>query len=210
MSPCFVSNSLTCKAIALLEAFVVLKKPMVITWQDSHLSLKTCAMRTNLFTFVLDIHKSKFMMQELLNSRALAIYFSLVFSTIISRFSLTMVHLNGEIKWGFYFKVSLLKSWASRKDNGFSSLTINNDNLFQIPFGEHHSKVRHFITKKKNDWRSGARLFFCRSPFFLQAHLSLVQSIHSTLVNEHIQYVFEVPKSNLLSCMICCPSTSYN
>jgi hypothetical protein len=83
-------------------------------------------------------------------------------------------------------------------------------NLFQIPFGEHHSKVRHFITKKKNDWRGGAKPISCRPPFFLRAHLSLVQSIHSTLVNEHLQYVFEVPKSNLLSFMICCLSTSYN
>jgi hypothetical protein len=41
-----------------------------------------------------------------------------------------MVHLDGEMRLGFHFKVSLLKNGTSLKDNGCSSLTINNDKSF--------------------------------------------------------------------------------
>jgi hypothetical protein len=48
--------------------------------------------------FVMDIHKSKFMMQELQNFKVLTMHFSLVFFTILNKISLTMFHLDGKVK----------------------------------------------------------------------------------------------------------------
>ncbi len=57
------NNSLTCKAMAILIFFVVSKKSMV-TWQGSHLSFNKCTMKTNVSIPILDIHKSKLILQE--------------------------------------------------------------------------------------------------------------------------------------------------
>jgi len=47
--------------------------------------------------FAMDIHKSKFMVQELQNFTVLIMNFSLVFFTILNKISLTMFHLDGKI-----------------------------------------------------------------------------------------------------------------
>jgi hypothetical protein len=47
--------------------------------------------------FAMDIHKSKFMVQELQNFKVLIMNFSLVFFTILNKISLTMFHLDGKI-----------------------------------------------------------------------------------------------------------------
>jgi len=46
-------------------------------------------------TFAMDIHKSKFMVQELQYFKVLAMHFSLVF---FNKISLTMFHLDGTVK----------------------------------------------------------------------------------------------------------------
>jgi len=56
--------------------------------------------------FAMDIHKSKFMVQELQNFTVLIMNFSLVFFTILNKISLTMFHLDGKINWGFCFRTS--------------------------------------------------------------------------------------------------------
>jgi hypothetical protein len=67
---------------------------MVIS-QGSHLSFKKCTMKTRVSILALRIHKSKLMVQELQDLKVF--YFSLVFFAILDKFSLTMVHTDGNI-----------------------------------------------------------------------------------------------------------------
>lgn len=100
----------------------------------SHLSFKKCTMKTNLFVLALNIRKSEFAMQELQDSRALTITFpwsylpwtkeSFIYHGL-NKVSLTMVHLDGKMRQGFYLRTSLLKNGASIKENNTSSLIIN-------------------------------------------------------------------------------------
>jgi hypothetical protein len=59
--------------------------------QKMHSENKCC-------TFAMDIHKSKFMVQELQYFKVLAMHFSLVFFIILNKISLTMFHLDGTVK----------------------------------------------------------------------------------------------------------------
>lgn len=67
-NPYIVSISLTCKAMVVQNVFKVLNKLMV-TWLGSHLWFKKRTMGTKVST-PFDIHKSKFNMKMLQDSRA--------------------------------------------------------------------------------------------------------------------------------------------
>jgi hypothetical protein len=79
------------------------------------------------------------------------LYFSFVFFIILGKISLTKVRFNGKLKKDFCFKTSILKNGTSTKDNGTSSLTMNNAKSFLNCFGEDHfwNKAQHHQKRKK-------------------------------------------------------------
>ncbi len=133
LNPCFARISFICKAMAFTKVSTISKKPMV-TWWGSHLSFKKCTMRTNVSTLAIDIHKSKLIVQVLQDSRAKEIYFSFIFFVIFSKISVTNTCIYGKLKRGFCFKTSLQKNGVSTKDNGTSSLAMNNAKSFSNCF----------------------------------------------------------------------------
>jgi hypothetical protein len=84
--------------------------------------IKKCTMRINMSIPALHIHKSKFMMQELQDSRILKVYFSLVFFAILTKISLTIVCLDRKIRGGLCFRINFLKFGASTKDMALITL----------------------------------------------------------------------------------------
>jgi hypothetical protein len=65
-------------------------------------------------------------MQVLQDSKVGEIYFSFLFFVILSKISFTNIHLDGKLRQGFCFKTSLRKIGVLTKDNGISSLAMNN------------------------------------------------------------------------------------
>jgi len=96
MSPCFPNTSLTCKAMVFLEVSIVFKKIIDYMTRLSFV-IQKMHNENKCSNFAMDIHKSKFMVQELQNFKVLIMNFSLVFFTILNKISLTMFHLDGKI-----------------------------------------------------------------------------------------------------------------
>jgi hypothetical protein len=83
--------------MALLEVSVVSKKTNDYMTRLS-LVIQKMHDENKCSTFAMDIHKSKLMVQELQNFKVLTMHLSLDFFIVLNKISLTMFHLDGNVK----------------------------------------------------------------------------------------------------------------
>ncbi len=174
-NPCVCNTWFTYRAMAAPNVYVVSNKPMV-TWQGSQLWLKKWMIKTKMSTIPLDIHKSKFTMQVSQDSKYCTMNFSLVFLVTLGKVSYIRVRLDGNLTWGFYLKINLLRNGNFTKDKGTKTFAINrNRSSSNYFFTRIILGVRSNITKEGSnirwgraipsfvDFRSSSGIFSCSS-----------------------------------------------
>ncbi len=126
LNPYFASTSLTYRAMAFLEVFIVSKETNYYVIGLPFIISDKFKIITKVFILTFDIQKSNDnIMQEWHDLKVDNINLSLICSTTLGKMSFTKAHLDRKTKQGVYLITSLLKNETSTKDNGTNSFAMN-------------------------------------------------------------------------------------